>query len=139
MSKKQPEDSVIHYAEHLPPGFVPLGTFCGETGSTPEYGYLDRAFRRGEFKHGRIKFRRKLYAHESDIERCLVQMDKKDQSDALSAVLPDRDWAADIVVALVEIAKTLERLATAAESIATQPKTPQQELLHTINGNGFHS
>ena len=34
---------------------------------------------------------------------------------------------------------TLERLASAVESIATQPKTPQQELLHTFNGNGFHS
>jgi hypothetical protein len=34
---------------------------------------------------------------------------------------------------------TLERLTTAVESIATQPKTPQHELLHTFNGNGFHS
>jgi hypothetical protein len=29
----------------------------------------------------------------------------------------------------------LERLAAAAEAIATQPRTAQQELLHTINGN----
>jgi hypothetical protein len=34
---------------------------------------------------------------------------------------------------------TLERLATAVESIATQPKTPQQQLLHTFDSNGFHS
>jgi hypothetical protein len=34
---------------------------------------------------------------------------------------------------------TLDRLATAVESIATQPRTPQQELLHAISSNGFDS
>jgi hypothetical protein len=37
------------------------------------------------------------------------------------------------------IEQLLDRLATAAESIATQPKNMQQELLHTMNGNGFHN
>ena len=34
---------------------------------------------------------------------------------------------------------TLERLASAVESMATQPKTPQQELLATMSSNGFHN
>jgi hypothetical protein len=35
--------------------------------------------------------------------------------------------------------RLLERVADALESMATQPKTPQQELLHTFSSNGFHS
>ena len=46
---------------------------------------------------------------------------------------------ASIDATLDEIYRVLERLTTAVESIATQPKTPQHELLHTFNGNGFHS
>ena len=42
---------------------------------------------------------------------------------------------ADIATSLDSVERLLERLATAAESIATQPKTPQRELMHTINGN----
>ena len=51
------------------------------------------------------------------------------------------------VIALCEINNgitlmlpVLERIATAVESIATQPKTPHQELMAAIgtNGNGFH-
>jgi hypothetical protein len=42
---------------------------------------------------------------------------------------------ADIATSLASVERLLERLAVAAESIATQPRTAQQELLHTINGN----
>ena len=51
------------------------------------------------------------------------------------------------VIALCEINNgitlmqaTLERLTAAVENIATQPKTPHQELMASIgtNGNGFH-
>jgi hypothetical protein len=41
--------------------------------------------------------------------------------------------------ALERIERVLERMALAAETIATQPQTPQQELLQRIGGNGFHS
>ena len=40
---------------------------------------------------------------------------------------------------LTLIHATLERLASATENIATQPKTAQQELLNAVNGNGFYS
>jgi len=50
------------------------------------------------------------------------------------------------VIALCEINNgislmqaTLERLTAAVESIATQPKLAQQELLATISSNGFHN
>jgi hypothetical protein len=42
---------------------------------------------------------------------------------------------ADIASGLGYVVQLLERLATAAEQIATQPKTPQHELLNVINGN----
>jgi hypothetical protein len=42
---------------------------------------------------------------------------------------------ADIATSLASVERLLERLAVAAESIATQPKTPQHELLNVINGN----
>jgi hypothetical protein len=46
---------------------------------------------------------------------------------------------ASIDTTLDEIYRVLERLTTAVESIATQPKTVQQEVLATIGSNGFHN
>jgi hypothetical protein len=46
---------------------------------------------------------------------------------------------ASIDTTLNEIYRVLERLTAAVESIATQPKTPQQELLEKISSNGFHN
>jgi hypothetical protein len=46
---------------------------------------------------------------------------------------------ADIATSLAGVERLLERLASAAENIATQPKTPQQELLQQFSTNGFHS
>ena len=40
---------------------------------------------------------------------------------------------------LDEIYRVLERLTAAVESIATQPKTAQQEVLATMSSNGFHN
>lgn len=47
---------------------------------------------------------------------------------------------ASIDTTLDEIYRVLERLTAAVENIATQPKTPHQELMASIgtNGNGFH-
>jgi hypothetical protein len=45
----------------------------------------------------------------------------------------------DVSSSLEEVRDVLERLTAAVEAMATQPQTPHQELLHTINGNGFHS
>ena len=47
---------------------------------------------------------------------------------------------ASIDTTLDEIYRVLERLTTAVENIATQPKTPHQELMASVgtNGNGFH-
>ena len=40
---------------------------------------------------------------------------------------------------LALIHDTLERLANAVESIATQPKTAQHDLMGTMSSNGFHN
>jgi hypothetical protein len=41
----------------------------------------------------------------------------------------------DVSSSLEEMREVLERLTSAVESMATQPKTTHQELLHSINGN----
>jgi hypothetical protein len=45
----------------------------------------------------------------------------------------------DVDATLNRMVAVAERIATAAEALATQPQTAQQELLRTISGNGFHS
>jgi hypothetical protein len=127
MAKKQPADSVIYDTDHLPPGFVPLGRFCGDSGATREYGYLDRAFQRGEFKHGRFKCRGKLYAHQDDIERCLSEIGERSACDSQKPMVAEMDAAlsmAEMRLTLGRIELILERLAVAAETLATQPHEP---------------
>jgi hypothetical protein len=84
----------------------------------------------------------KLLEQEWDEREC--EMSDEPASEQNAGIGSDRLEAA--VVALCEINNgitlmqaTLERLTTAVESIATQPKTAQQELLNTVNGNGFYS
>ena len=150
MSKKEAVDSVIHDMAHLPAGFVPLGQICGESGASALYGYVDRKFRRGDLQHGRFKCRGKLFVHKDDLDRCREEFEnrkpepkKRCDSSQQSATSQQLDAA---ITALVRIDNgislmqaTLDRLATAVESIATQPRTPQQELLHAISSNGFDS
>lgn len=55
-----------------------------------------------------------------------------DMSSAVAAL-------ASIDATLDEIYRVLERLTNAVESIATQPKTAQQDVLAGIGSNGFHN
>jgi hypothetical protein len=79
--------------------------------------------------------------------RFLAGDDVQDQKPARSANAAASDARVDAAVAaicemnncLTLIHATLERLASATENIATQPKTAQQELLNAVNGNGFYS
>jgi len=130
----------------LPEGYVPLAHFDSKDrgrgdGHSPQYKLLVAAVKDGELRGLQDAKSRRYYVPQDDANRLLITkaVQAAEKPRVKASDLSDRDWAADIVVALVEIAKTLERLTTAVEGIATQPKTPQQELLHTINGNGFHS
>jgi hypothetical protein len=150
MSKKKPVTSEIHDIAHLPQGYVPLTSLCTSTGATPLYGYIDRAFHRGELRHGRFKCAHKLFIHEEDLKRCREDFENKPEKQppqhntrgtkcSISQIQAACESLASIDTTLDEIYLVLERLTAAVESIATQPKTTQQELLYTTNGNGFHS
>ena len=138
----------------IPTHCVPLSSFGGrrnKRGGTWEYETLHTLCKRREIKHWKFERGRtgQLFV-EPDVARQMLDSLRQHKSDA---IIPPRERQAAsnsqieaAVIALSEINNgitlmqaTLERLAEAVESMATQPKTPQQELLHTINGNGFHS
>jgi len=73
-----------------------------------------------------------------DVVSCTPDFGQKKQEDPAKA-LHDAMNLMEMRLTLGRIESILERLAVAAESLATQPQTPQQELLHAIGGNGFHS
>jgi hypothetical protein len=92
-----------------------------------------------------------IYVCESDAIKWLATYQHADaessnpQAKRLAAEHSDGQFEA-AVIALCEINNgitlmhgLLERLACAVEAIATQPKTPHQELLQTFSTNGFHS
>lgn len=132
-----------------------MGTLTTSGGATPFYGYVDRAFHRGDLHHGRFRCGGRLFVHKDDVERLRNQFDSRStepdetpsrvNSKRRSSQCSDRqlesacESLADIATSLAGIERLLERLASAAENIATQPKTPQQELLHQFSTNGFHS
>jgi hypothetical protein len=154
-SKKGPADSVVYDMSHLPEGFVPMGTLTTSGGATPFYGYVDRAFHRGDLHHGRFRCGGRLFVHKDDVDRLRNEFDARTAEPAkpssgskskrhvneyssrqLESVC---ESLADIATSLAGVERLLDRLASAVENIATQPKTPQQELLHTFSSNGFHS
>jgi len=93
----------------------------------------------------------KYFIHPEDMRLLEQQWDDREaekstdsMSDQSFAVGDDRIDAvckslASIDTTLDEIYRVLERLTSAVENIATNPPTPPQELMQTINGNGFHS
>ena len=133
MAKQEPADSVIYDVAHLPPGFVPLGKLCNESGATPLYGYIDRVFKRGELTHGRFRCRGKLFIHEEDLKRCREDFENRSEKQPPQHNTRGKQCSNEqveaAVIALCEINNgitlmhgLLERLACAVEAIATQPK-----------------
>jgi len=138
----------------IPAHCVPLSSFGGrrnKRGGSWEYETLHTLCKRREIKHWKFERGRtgQLFV-EPDTARELLESLRKHKIDA---ILPPKDRPAltrvqmesaceslaDIATSLAGVAPLLERLATAVESIATQRKTPQHDLVHAMNGNGFHS
>jgi len=83
--------------------------------------------------------------------RFILQSDKpepakKSAADPATAALMSSRQAESVIVALCEISNgvalmydVLDRLTKAVESIATQPQTPHDRLVATVESNGFHN
>ena len=95
----------------------------------------------------------KVWVHHQDAKTFLASYDtqRADQkpeplAEAADSTSIDKRHAesaceslASIDSTLDDIYRVLERLTTAVESVGTQPKTAQQELLATTISNGFHN
>jgi hypothetical protein len=158
--------SVTSNRSDIPVHYIPISSYGCHKGNTDkkaseEYKLLYRAWCDEEI--GGIKFmanphdkRGKIFVDPADAGRLIDAMRRPKRPPSVEA----RNAAASVersatvgqsqiesaLIALCEINNgltlmqaTLERLATAAESIATQPKTTQQELLHSMDSNGFYS
>ncbi len=134
--------------DFIPPGFVPLAQWDYRSrgkadGHSPEYKELRLAVDSGKVPGIHVGGSNRWYVREADATAFL----KAQATDAPPRQEQPSDLQyesvcesmADIAAGLGHVVTLLDRLATAVEGIATQPKTPQQELLHTMNGNGFHS
>jgi hypothetical protein len=158
MSKRKPITHQVLDARGLPDGLVVV---CEEYGPAPsrkhnaswEYRAIDAAWKSGHiemWKCARYPGDRNgvKYVFPADAERAFdtarnAQASRLSAKAAPSAASASQYEAA--VIALCEINNgitlmqaTLERLTAAVELIATQPKTPQQELVSTFERNGFH-
>lgn len=131
----------------LPDGWVPLSRFDskdrGRTeGHSPEYKQLVAAVKDGELRGLQDPKSRRYYVPQEDAARLLVSKSAKAEKPS-----PPKDLQYESVCEslgsidnwLENIVLVLERLTAAVESIATQPKTAQQELLAKMSSNGFHN
>jgi hypothetical protein len=155
MDKQQ---SVTSRRGDIPAHFVPISSFgChdGKSGKkqTPEYTAVYAAWCEG--KIGGFKFMStprdrngRIFVDPADASQVIRSASR----DAAPSLLFGRrsqgtpaatnlqyesvcESLADIAQSLAAVERLLERLATASESIVTQPKASQHDLLHTINGN----
>ena len=157
MTEIKCKQRVVSDESLVPSGFQQLKAYGaprtnGKAGS-PEYETLHRAYRNGAIEAYKVMMSPRdkygpVFVNEAQAKIILsselycghpVQSAKsrsgsseptiESQAEAL------RELLADIAAGVGYMVKSLDRIADAAESIATQPKTPQRELMHTINGN----
>ena len=145
------ETQIILDEKQVPHGFVPLSDFDV---SSAEHKRLSEAHNSGSIRA--VKVARTL----GQVRNGRVWVSKEDADNFLAGNMTKRREQAKpteqsaataaqlhaAITALVRIDNgislmqaTLERLTAAVELIATQPRTPQQELLHAISSNGFDS
>lgn len=144
---------VTQDARDIPPHCVPLSSFGGrrnKRGGSWEYETLHTLCKRREIAHWKFQCGRtgQLFV-EPDTAREMLDAVRQNKLDAIAPRERTSATASQLELAVVALTRidngitlmqaTLERLATAVESIATQPKTAQQELLNAVNGNGFYS
>jgi hypothetical protein len=140
----------------IPPDYVPLASYephgHGKKGGQ-WYQRLYKAWAAKQLGGMRVILggkRAQIFVNPLEVQGLIEQWTHEDHHSAAATncqtrLIGDRqaesvcESLADIASGLGHVVTLLDRIAAAAESIATQPKTPQQELLHLMNGNGFHS
>jgi hypothetical protein len=140
------KEGKVFTAEQLPAGYEPIGHLDKENKAL--HSFLIRECNANRVNRFRIdggKGYGRLYLHKDDIARLEEQFCRRHEvssGDAIASPAATNlqyesvcESLADIAQSLAAVERLLERLATAAESIVTQPKTLQHDLLHTINGN----
>jgi hypothetical protein len=115
----------------LPEGYVPLSHFDSKDrgkgdGHSPQYKQLVAAVKAGELRGLQDAKSRRYYVPQDEANRLLIAKAAQaaDKPSAKACELAAADSLSDMVVALVEIAQTLQRLTVAAVSIARQPHEP---------------
>jgi hypothetical protein len=117
----------------LPDGWVPLSHFESKDrgrmdGHSPQYKLLVAAVKDGELRGLQDPKSRRYYVPQEEANRLLIS---KASHAAEKATAPKDlqyesvcESMADIATSLAGVERLLERLATAVEAIATQPKEP---------------
>ncbi len=139
--------------DFIPDGFVPLADWdhrnrANNDGHSAEWKTLGDAARAGDLPAFKLSNGRWYVHREKAVELLAdsVATTPRPVTNTPAVAGIDRRQLEAAVIALCEINNgislmhvTLERLTAAVESIATQPKSAQQELLATISSNGFHN
>lgn len=140
-------ECVVYERAHIPPEYLPLGDL--HESEQTVHRYLVKQCEAGNAR--RFRLGRLLFVHADDIQAARLRHEQRQQSAANSddrvlrlveqCLIPDAfDCLNAIAGSLEEAVKSLERLTTAVESIATQPKTTNDHALATVaSGNGFHN
>ena len=154
-------EGVVFDVSHIPSDYVPIADL--HSNNKRHHNAMVHACAANRMR--RIRFRRSasdsmgfIYVHKEDAAAIIADSDASlearkstrtcDESskETVSCKAVDAQQAQAAVTALCRIdngislmLETLERLTTAVESIATQPKTAQQELMATMSSNGFHN
>ncbi|NBT36372.1 MAG: hypothetical protein EBT03_12705 [Betaproteobacteria bacterium] len=139
-------EGVLFDVSHVPPGYVDIAPLHRTEKAL--HNFTLRACRAGRVRRFRVKRSSDdsigfMFVHSEDMDRLREELQcKQVKSQKANACEHDFEEYPSMCASLADVSASLgflvalvERLVVAAESCATQPKTPHQELLHTINGN----
>lgn len=125
----------------LPSGWVPLSHFDSRDrgksdGHSAEYKLLVAAVRDGELRGLQDPKSRRYYVPQDEANRLLIGKASQaaEKPSAKACELAAADSLASIDTTLDEIYRVLERLTTAVENIATQPKAEPVGSWRDMNG-----
>jgi hypothetical protein len=122
--KQKYRESVVFEAAHIPPEYLPLGDLHDT--ETTLHRYLVKQCEAGNVR--RFRFGRLLYVHKDHIEQARTRYQCGDGVTHRAVEPTDLQYEstceslADIASGMGYVVQLLERLATAVESIATQPR-----------------
>ena len=122
--KQKHRESVVFEAAHIPPEYLPLGDLHDT--ETTLHRYLVKQCEAGNVR--RFRFGRLLYVHKDHIEQARTRYQSGDGVTQRAGEPIDLQYEsvceslADIASGMGYVVQLLERLATAVERIATQPR-----------------